>query len=351
MAAMPPTPAARHLRHALAQAVREGRTARGWTQAELARRADVSAGMVALVEHGEVNASIDLAGRLVSAAGVTLDLRHHVPFGGMRQRDAVHAWCMAYVQRRLMRDGWIVLREVEIGQGLMLGWIDLVAWHAGLRVVLVIEVKTQIRDLGQIERTLGWYARAAPTVARAKGWNPAVISRWLLVLATSENDQGISDIVPAVRQAFPYRSTASLATPEPVSALAMIDPATRRKRWLLPTWADGRRTRPRTVTTATPRSASPGCRPREGDEQGLGSDPQWRCAIADERAPADGEMSRIGTRATLVRDRPRNRVEDPPAPQRGYFFFGGIVRPWAIARSTQPATASSSASTSGGSVT
>jgi hypothetical protein len=198
--------------------------------------------MVALVEQGSVNTSLDLAGRLVSAVGVTLDLRYKVPFGGTRQADIVHAWCGGYSQRRLNSDGLIVLREVEIGRGPMRGWIDLLAWQPDHRVLIVVELKTEIHDVGQIERTLGWYGREARAVAAANGWRPRIVSRWLLVLATAENDRRIMDNATRLSQSFPARGSDLEQFDRSVSGLAMIYPGNRRRHWLLGTWVDGRRT-------------------------------------------------------------------------------------------------------------
>src|SRR5687768_14472897 len=100
------TPASRHLRTAIGQAVHAGREAIGWSLEELAARAGVSKGMAVLVEAGRANVTVDLAGRLLSALGVAVELRVSVPFADPRQRDAAHARCVAYIQRRLEAIGW-----------------------------------------------------------------------------------------------------------------------------------------------------------------------------------------------------------------------------------------------------
>lgn len=239
--AMVLTPASRHLRTSIGQAVAAARRARGWSQAELSRRAGVSAGMVAFVERGSVNVTVDMAGRLLQEAGVRVDLRCQVPFGG-RQVDAAHAACAAYAQRRLEGEGWQTAREVEVGEGLTRGWIDLLAWHAVSRTLVAVEIKTELIDLGAVERQLGWYARAAPVAALRRGWRATRVVRWLLLLATEVNERRVLDNSFALRQSFPDRPRGRDGLRDAMSGLALIDPRSRRRQWLIAPRADGRRT-------------------------------------------------------------------------------------------------------------
>lgn len=67
--------------------VRRARRRRGWSQLELAERADISVNHVGLIERGRRVPSIDVALRLASALGVTLDRLVH----GSPQRWASEA--------------------------------------------------------------------------------------------------------------------------------------------------------------------------------------------------------------------------------------------------------------------
>jgi transcriptional regulator with XRE-family HTH domain len=242
---MPMSASERHLRHVIAQCVLEGRRALGWSQAELARRARVSTGSVAMLETAAVNATLEMVGRVLEPLGIVLDLRFRVPFTEGRQRDRAHALCVAYVQRRLERAGWLVVREVEIGANGARGWIDLLAMSPDGRHLLVIEVKTVLLDLGQIERTVGWYQRQALAAARRLGWRPTTTSAWLLVLMTESNEATIRDNRQALAQSFPARAREPLDRPGKADrGLAMIDPASRRRDWLVRSRTDGRRSAP-----------------------------------------------------------------------------------------------------------
>jgi transcriptional regulator with XRE-family HTH domain len=148
----------------IAGAVRELRTALGWSQAELARRAGASQSVVSRIESGKLaGLSFAAATRLLEAMGGRLLVDVDRPYLGQRrlQRDAAHVRCVGHVARRLERAGWYVAREVEVGGDRSRGWIDVLAFHPRSRLVLVIEVKTELHDLGQVERQLGWYEREA----------------------------------------------------------------------------------------------------------------------------------------------------------------------------------------------
>jgi transcriptional regulator with XRE-family HTH domain len=150
-----------------------------WTQAELGQRAHVSQSFVSRVEHALVpDLSFVDASRLLEAMGARLSIGVSTPFLADRelQRDPGHARCTAFVTAQLQRDRWLTATEVEIGGDRSRGWIDVLAYHPDRRLMLVIEIKTEVRDLGTIERTLGWYEREAWTTGRRLGWRPRQIT-------------------------------------------------------------------------------------------------------------------------------------------------------------------------------
>lgn len=250
-----PRPTVRPALLAVAAVVADLRRTIGWSQAELAKRAGLSQAWVSVVEAGKVkDLTFDAATRLVEAMGARLVVGVDPPFLGdrRRQRDAAHVRSVSYVERRLERAGWLVAREVEIGGDRSRGWIDLLAFHAAAGVVLVIEVKTEIHDLGSIERSMGWYEREAWAAARRIGWRPRAVTGLLVLLATATNDQRARANRAAFEQGFPARAAdlaRIVAAPAPGQSrggrgVAMIDPLSRRQRWLIPLALDGRRSRP-----------------------------------------------------------------------------------------------------------
>lgn len=223
----------------------------GWSQRELARRAGLSQAMVCAIENGRVrNVTFRSAQRLLAAMGGRLRISVDAPFLRDRQHqlEPVHARCSAHVATRLRRDGWQVATEVEIGGDRSRGWIDLLAFHPALGTLLVIEIKTEIRDFGAIERALGWYEREGRVAARRRGWQPRRTLGCLLLLATEANDVRVAANRASFVAEFPTRARdlAGLAggTSVPAQAgraVAMIDPRSRRRAWLRPLRIDGRR--------------------------------------------------------------------------------------------------------------
>jgi transcriptional regulator with XRE-family HTH domain len=221
-----------------------------WTQAELGQRAHVSQSFVSRVERALVpDLSVVDANRLLAAMGARMTVGVWAPFLADRelQRDPAHARCAAYAAARLQRDGWLTALEVEIGSDRSRGWIDVLAYHPDRRLMLVIEIKTEIRDLGAIERALGWYEREAWTAGRRIGWRPNTIIGCLLLLATEMNDARIKDNQAAFTAGFPIRANElrriiADEVPRDARAVALIDPRSRRVDWLRPGRIDGRGT-------------------------------------------------------------------------------------------------------------
>jgi DNA-binding XRE family transcriptional regulator len=220
------------------------------TQAELAQAVGVSRPYIASIESGRANPSLRTVEDIAAALGLELQLLGRAPIAinAPAQRDIVHARCSGYVDRRLGTLGWDVRREVTIVRGRMRGWIDLLAFDPRRRLLLVIEVKTAIDDLGSIERQLDWYLREAVSVARGLGWHPTRTVGWVLALSTSDVDDSLRKNRSVVDRAFPGRAREmrAVATREgdvvSARAIALIDPRSRRRDWLMAAGIDGRRT-------------------------------------------------------------------------------------------------------------
>jgi hypothetical protein len=230
--------------------VRDVRTAFGWSQRELGRRIGASQSMVARLEAGSGDLlNAELVDRALEILGIGVRLDGNLPNlqARLQQRDSVHARCGAFVGRNLINGGWTVRHEVEVGRGRFRGWVDLLAYRPEDRSLFCPELKSEIHDLGAIQRTLTWYEREAWTAARAEGWLPRRLVSGLIVLASDDVDRALVLNRDLLAQAFPGRAT-SLAqwladpdAPVPPRSLAMVDPRSRRRAWLRPTRLEGRR--------------------------------------------------------------------------------------------------------------
>jgi transcriptional regulator with XRE-family HTH domain len=240
----------RDLARTIAGLVRRSRRDIGWSQEELARRATVSQACVSRIERdGADTVAFGALARVVHTCGARWSLQSPRLEERLRQRDPAHARCSAHIRRRLEGLGYLVEQEVEIGDVPTRGWIDLLAYEPTARVLHLGEIKTEMLDLGRIQRQIRWYEREAWTAARALGWRPRLIVVGLYLLATTANDEAISMHRQLVGQLFPVRATqlseilerASELVRPPGWALALVDPLSRRAAWLRPAWVDGRR--------------------------------------------------------------------------------------------------------------
>ena len=176
-------------------AIKRSRIECRWTQAELADRLHSTQSQISRLESGtrqHIDGQLASRAMALQGIGVEFDAQTLGMAGRREQRDLVHATCSAYVARRLDLGGWESRIEVEIGTGRYRGWIDVLGFRRADRSLLIGEVKTEILDLGAIQRTLGWYEREAWTAARQLGWNAQRSTAVLLVLATAENDARVS---------------------------------------------------------------------------------------------------------------------------------------------------------------
>lgn len=219
------------------------------TQQALADAVGVSRPYIAAIEAGRANPSLDLVARVADRLGIDLEFAARQPLVfGQPQHDLVHARCSGYIDRRLRAASWDVRREIEVIHGRSHGWIDLLAFDPRTGTLLVVEVKTRIDDLGAIERQLGWYEPSAQRLARELGWRAVRLAGWLVALASDEVDQAIRANTEALAAAFPMRATdmAGVVNGHPLPALpgrglALIDPSSRRREWLVKSRSDGRR--------------------------------------------------------------------------------------------------------------
>jgi transcriptional regulator with XRE-family HTH domain len=231
----------------IGRTIHDVRVRLGWSQRELARRSGVSQARISRIERGTLqDLRIGVIDRLFVALGVRYWVGTESPHIIRAPADQVHASCSAYTARRLLAHGLLVEREVEVGGDRSRGWIDLLAFQPHSRTLFVVEVKTEIHDIGAIERSLNWYQRESLRVVRRFGWHPGRVLSVLLVLDSRVNDHRIGLAPDVFRTAFPGRAKELRAILDGSGVgegrfIAMIDPRSRRSVWLRATRSDGRR--------------------------------------------------------------------------------------------------------------
>jgi transcriptional regulator with XRE-family HTH domain len=234
--------------------IRESRRLIGWSQRDLATRAGASQAAIWRLETGQPG-HIDLA--LVERVLEALGMRASVGIDGRhledrrRQRDGVHAMINGFAARRMDRLGWATATEVQIGDHHPRGWIDLLAFRSEDRALVVEEVKTEIPDMGGLQRGLSFYAREARMVAAGLGWSARSVAVLLVGLDSDAMARRLADNRALVEQAFPGSVSVMAAWLTDPSApaprgwtLALVDPTIRGEAWLRPTTLGTRRRPP-----------------------------------------------------------------------------------------------------------
>jgi transcriptional regulator with XRE-family HTH domain len=226
----------------LAVLLRRCRALVGISQEELARRADTSGATIWRLEHGKAD-HIDLAvvERVFAALGLrgTMAVQDRHLEDRVRQRDGVHAVVNGYGARRLRPFGWATRLEAQIGERRPRGWIDLLGYREADGALLVDETKTDIPDMGGLQRSLDFYEHAARDIARGCAWDVRSVTVVVLALDTRVVARRLADSKAIVRHAFPGDVRTLDAwirdprAPRPRGwTIAMVDPASRGANWL-----------------------------------------------------------------------------------------------------------------------
>jgi transcriptional regulator with XRE-family HTH domain len=234
--------------------VREARTLIGWSQRELAAKARVSQAAIWRLETAQPG-PVDLAvvERLLAALGLraTVSIEDRHLDDRRRQADGVHAVLNGFGARRVGRCGWATETEALIGGPVPRGWIDLLAFRGADRALLVDETKSDIPDMGALQRSLAFYEREARGVASEFGWRPLTVTVLVLGLDSEVMARRLADNRLLVAEAFPGDVSAMAAwltdpaAPRPRGwTLALADPASRGATWLRPTMLGTRRRPP-----------------------------------------------------------------------------------------------------------
>lgn len=180
----------------------------GKTQSEVAGDAGVSQGAVSRSERGLIGElPVDLVSRIVSAMGASLylDIRYQ---GGVGDRllDRVHAALVDHVVATLRAD-WEVVVEYTFNQFGERGSVDVLAWHARTRTLLIVEVKSALTDLQAMLLSLGRKLRLMPDIVRReRGWDPAAVGRIVVVAGTTSNRAVMAAHQAVFDVSFPSRT-------------------------------------------------------------------------------------------------------------------------------------------------
>jgi transcriptional regulator with XRE-family HTH domain len=210
-------------------AIRTVRVRRRKRQRDIAAEAGVGPSTVSRIERGRLD---QLSIATVRKVCFRLELRAEIRLRSRgadldRMLAARHSALVEAVIARLREDfpGWEVVPEASFAIRGEWGVIDILAWHPGRRALLLIEVKTEIVDVGEMLGTFDRKRRLAREIAAERGWEPSSVSAWIVVSESRTNERRIHDHRTTLRAGYPddgRRMRSWLADPiEPRTALSI----------------------------------------------------------------------------------------------------------------------------------
>lgn len=187
--------------------VRSVRIRRGLRQDDLSALTRVPRGKIAAIEHGHLD-SVQLGSlrRVCGELEIRVDLVPRWRGGDLdRMLSGRHAQLAESVVQALRRDSpdWHVIPEVSFSKWGERGVIDLLAWHPGRRALLVIELKTELVDVGEMLGTMNRKRRLAWSIAADRGWDVAAVSGWIILAAGRTNERRVAMFHATLRTAYP----------------------------------------------------------------------------------------------------------------------------------------------------
>ena len=197
-------------------------------QSDVARRAGVSRQSVGRVESVAAGRyPLDTVRAIAGTLGARLDTRLRYQGAELdRILGAAHAELHESVAEWLgTLDGWVWLPEVTFAHYGERGFIDILAWHAATRSLLIIELKTELVDPQELVAVMHRRVRLGRTIAAQQGWDPLTVSAWVIVRRSRTERRRLLRHESILRRAFPIDGRAMrrwLRAPgERVSALSL----------------------------------------------------------------------------------------------------------------------------------
>jgi transcriptional regulator with XRE-family HTH domain len=183
----------------------------GLRQIDLGIRSSVSQQRISAIELGNLDGvPLRTIRAVIEPMGGSVELLIRWKGGDLdRLADEAHAALVGAVARWLSAEGWQVVPEVSYSIYGERGSIDIVAWHADTRTLLVVEVKTELTSVEATLRKHDEKVRLAGRVVRERfGWEPRNIGRLLVLpdVSTARRRVGRHDAV--LLQAYPRRGDA-----------------------------------------------------------------------------------------------------------------------------------------------
>ncbi len=178
-------------------------------QRDLATRVGVSQGAISLLERGRIDGMpIRMLRRILGGLDAELVVTVRWRGGDLdRLLDARHARLGDDIVRRLKADGWMVVPEVSFSVYGERGSIDILAWHAPTRTLLVIELKSELTSVEETFRRQDVKVRLGAQIALERfGWNASVVARLLVFPEHRSIRRQVEDKAQLFSSVYPARN-------------------------------------------------------------------------------------------------------------------------------------------------
>jgi transcriptional regulator with XRE-family HTH domain len=190
---------------AVGRVFRQLRLRLGWTQRVAAAKAGISAASYSDLERGQIDR---MALRRLRAVAAVLDVRLVLE---PRWRGAAldrllssrHASMTEELTRLLLDAGWEVRPEVSFNHFGERGVVDIVAWRASSRALLLVELKTELVNPNDLLTVTDRRRRLADHIAAPFGWRALVVAQWVVVAESRTNRRRLAEHRRSLRAAFP----------------------------------------------------------------------------------------------------------------------------------------------------
>jgi transcriptional regulator with XRE-family HTH domain len=175
-------------------------------QVDVARRAGVRREVVSRVERGAAGRTpVAVLRDIAATLGIRVDVRLSWQGGDLdRVMNEGHATLHGLLAEHLSTlGGWTWHPEVTFSYFGERGVIDILAWHADSRSLLIIELKTELVDPQDLVATMHRRVRLGRKIANQHGWSPTTISARVVISDTRTNHRRVSQHAGLLRAAFP----------------------------------------------------------------------------------------------------------------------------------------------------
>ena len=186
------------------------RLRKGWSQRDLGARLGISQSELSRWERAALEEpSVPKLERWAALVGAHLSIELQVA-GERPLHDQRQASIQAKLAATLRAAGWIVDVEVSFNDYGDRGRIDVLAFHPGHGILLVIEVKTRLDDAQDLLGRLDIKRRVAPSLAKERGW-PTTVTVPLIAIQDGRTARRRLSDHSALFARYPLRARAATA--------------------------------------------------------------------------------------------------------------------------------------------